>query len=576
MSHQPNSANAVRTVALFAPVLQGLYIGELINQCQQLGVIKGYHIIVIRTGSYGAYNEPLHLDTIDAAIIVRNAVSPDLIQQLIDREIACVSIAFDYFPLKIPFVVSDHVKGVSLAMDHLMAAGHQKIAFVGDLRIYDIRKRFECYCELHETHNLPLRDDYLIKVDDALFSGGIIAANHFIEQGIDATGVIFGSGLTGIGFIQHFKSLVESPPVPAAVCFDALPMIPVFTPEMSSIDQNLHLIAYRAFNAIDEPLDRSDCDSVTVVTPKLTRVSDDPADRYDAFIATCADLPELHNSNYIKAVLANIHDWPREIVASNLDELMSIAPLYRTYMCLSTLSRYYTDTGGLTWLKIIRIFGQSETVTCELLDHDTLCRASEFPPTAIRQGFKDHDTVFHLPVRAEGKIWGLLSFFGDSSRQTPASSYYGFSGYIESIASQYEQQLEIRALRKRLNQDPSCNAATQPMQSDPAARIEWTIDTNQTLWSEAALAMFGFVSPVELDIYRYMELTDRLHPEDLEKFRETISAGRQNNSALQLQVRYRNKSGQYVDVALTGRIEPGSGGKSQSIIFNPLIVDLES
>ncbi len=576
MSHQQRSTGTTRTIALYAPVLQGLYIGELINQCHQLGVIKGYRIIVIRTGSYGAYNEPLHLDTIDAAIIVRNAVSPELIQQLVDRDIACVSIAYDYFPLKIPFIVSDHAKGMALAMDHLMSAGHHKIAFVGDLRIYDIRKRFECYCELHENRNLKLRDDYLIKVNDALFSGGIIAADHFIKHGIDATAVIFGSGLTGIGFIQHLKSMKEPPPVPAAVCFDALPMIPVFTPEMSSIDQNLHLIAYRAFNAIDEQLDHSDCESVTVVTPKLTRVNDDPADRYDAFIATCADLPELHNSNYMKALLANIHDWPREIVASSLDELMSIAPLYRTYMCLSTLSRYYTDTEGLTWLKIIRIFGQSESVTCELLDRDTLCRASEFPPTAVRQRFNSHDTVFHLPVRIEGKIWGLLSFFGDSSKQTPASSYYGFSGYIESVVGLYEQQLEIRALRKRLKQQPSRDTATQPMQSDPAARIEWTIDTNQTLWSDAALAMFGFVSPVELDIYRYMEITDRLHPEDLEKFRDAISTSRQNNSDLQIQIRYRNKSGQYVDVALSGRIEPGSDGKSQSITFNPLIVDLES
>src|SRR5690606_8829650 len=97
---------------------------------------------------------------------------------------------------------------------------------------------------------------------------------------------------------------------------------------------------------------------------------------------------------------------------------------------------------------------------------------------------------------------------------------------------------------------PTRTAPEQPMKTDPAARITWTIDTNHTQWSDAALNMFDFTSPVELEIYRHMELTDRLHPADLEKFREVVSASRQIDTPLQLQVRYRRKNGQYVEIAL--------------------------
>ena len=56
-------------------------------------------------------------------------------------------------------VCSDNRQGVKLAFEHLVAQGHSRIAFIGDLTQYDLRKRYEAYCEEHGRHHLPLDEE---------------------------------------------------------------------------------------------------------------------------------------------------------------------------------------------------------------------------------------------------------------------------------------------------------------------------------------------------------------------------------------------------------------------------------
>lgn len=575
MSENYRSGENNPVVALYTPFLQGAYVGELVNQIRQLTFIKGYKLVIIRTGGYGKFNEPIHLGNIDAVIIIRNAIAPDLAETLIESDIACVSIAYDYFPLKMPMVTSDNAHGVSLAFDHLNRLGHQNIAFVGDLSQYDIRKRYEYYCELHDQHELPLQKNHLISVNDALFSGGISAAKLFLQSDCDATAIIFGAGLTGVGFIRHMHSSKSPQPHKLDyVCFDALSMIPVFTPEMTSVDQNLHLIAYRALNAIDSQLNEQEFDLHTAVIPKLTRVSENPADSYNAFIATCIDLPELHNPNYMKSLISNMHDWPREILHSQLDQLMSVAPLFEKFMGRAVLSRYFIDTKSIAWIKTIRIFAPGETSDAEPSDSNSLCKATDFPPRSLHEQYASYDTCIHMPIITAGKLWGLLSFFGDPGCKTPASSYYGFAGYVESILKMYEQDLELKTLRKRIQSFADKGVEAPAPAPDCHATVEWSVDASYTSWSEAALAKLGYTSPIEVNIYQHMDITDRIHPDDFEKARAAVAECKASKSACQFRAKYRTKSKQYTDVIMQGEPQLDEHQNLKSIIFSLDIEDI--
>jgi DNA-binding LacI/PurR family transcriptional regulator len=563
-------------ILVYTPYLQGLYIGELVNQIRQLCFIKGHRFVVIRTGDYGRFNEHIHLNNISAVIIIRNAISTDLAEYILTQEIACVSIAYDYFPLSMPMVTSDNAHGINLAFDHLQALGHRRIAFVGDLSHYDIRKRYEFYCERHEIDAIELHENYLINTQDTLVCSGASAANAFIQDHCDATAVIFGAGLTAIGFIQRMRLHAQDQPSKLDyICFDAIPLIPVFAPEVTTVNQNIHLLAYRAFNTIEHQLQHQPFQRHLMVAPQITRLGTPPNESVDAFITTCVDFQELNNANYVKSLLCNFFDWPREIINSQLDQLMSISLLFQKFMGRAILSRYYVDAKDISWLKIIKVYAPGDTQICELSDAESLCKATHFPPKGFASMCDQYGSCMHMPITVNGKIWGWLSLLGDPSCPTPASSYFGFSGYIESIVKMYEQQLEIAQLKKRLQSlnDTHIDTATSDVENN--ATIEWIAEGNQTSWSDAALAKLGFNSAIEINIFRNMEITDRIHPSHAEKARVSILECKQSRNSVQFRARYRGKNNIPIDMVMDGNPQLDDNQKFKGIIFSLRKEDME-
>lgn len=240
-----------KTVGVYTPFLQGFYFGELISQLQQYCFIKGYDFTVIKTDSLGAFSSSLHSDHIDFVIILRNAIHNDLAKSLLEKGKRIISIAYDYFPLSIPMIRSDNELGIELAFNHLLKNGHRNIAFVGDLSQYDIRKRYEAFCDQHEINNIELKDNNIFVVQDTLFSGGYQAAQQFIGRNCTATGIICGASLTSIGFAQQMNNLSNNNKTHEIIGFDAISLIPVTQPGLAMVDQNLHLIAYKALTTLE-------------------------------------------------------------------------------------------------------------------------------------------------------------------------------------------------------------------------------------------------------------------------------------------------------------------------------------
>lgn len=565
----PNSAReqSSLTLGLYTPFLQGFYVGELVNQIRQLCSIKGYRLIVICTGGYGKFNSGIHLNQMDGAIFVRNAVSAEFAESLLNLQKSCVAIAYDYFPLNIPVVSSDNQFGMHLAMDHLLKLNHKKIAFVGDLSNYDLRKRYEYYCEAHDQFQLELKEHYLFTVPDSQFSGGQLAAQKFLADRSDATGVILGSGLNGMGFIQFLQK--KQPDLAAriaCVCFDALPLIPVFTPQMACIDQNLHLIAYRSINTLETCLSKKPVPDQILVQPKLINVQDNPRANYDAFMATCVDLAEFNNPNYVKSIISNLFDWPREIAERQLDSIMSLSPLFARYMEDAFLFRHFIDSNHNHWLKQVKGFLADQVVKIDPGDSSSLCRVEKFPPASLRDLDLDKfDFFLHLPLMVSGKLWGFLTTCGRSGSSTPGSSFLAFGGYMESLARLFAQDVEIKSLQQRLAGSASGPAAA--LEVDREAAIRWDFDSGITHWSERALQKLGFSSAIELNIYSTMEITDRIHKDYLETIRQSVSLCKAEKTPFQISLKYKLKNGSFQDAVLAGEALGDSDNKIVGMQF---------
>jgi DNA-binding LacI/PurR family transcriptional regulator len=548
-SHSPTAAPGTLTVGLYTPYLQGFYIGELVNQIRQLCFVKGYRLVVIRTGGYGKFQSALQLEQIDCAIFIRNSVSAEFADTLFAAK-PCVAIAYDFFPLAIPVVASDHEFGIGLAMDYLLNNGHRKIAFVGDLGQYDLRKRYEFYCDAQDQYRLEFNENYVFAVDDTQFSGGRQAAQRFIEKNCDATGIIFGAGLTGIGFLQYLKAshpdLAEKI---QGICFDALALIPVLTPELVSIDQNLHLLAYRALNVLESQLAHKEVSTHVLVEPKLTRVQSDAEARYDGFMATCADFADFHNPHYVKTLLANMREWPGNIADSGLDQLMCMSPLFGRFMDAAFLLRHFVDNNQKSWIKQTKAFLAESISKTDPSDSASLCREEKYPPASMREFLQDkYDFQLHMPIYLYGKVWGFLSIVGHSANTSPVGSFFGFGGYIESVVRQFELNLEIKTLHKKIADHT--NLVTPEYIADREARITWNFEDGLTVWSEKALQKLGFQTAMELNIYSNMDLTDRVHKDDLPSIRQYVAQSMGDKKGFQAQLRYKMKNGQFHDAVL--------------------------
>jgi len=517
-----NSSESVRTIAVFSSDFGGFYLGELVNQIRQLCMLKRYRFVAINTQNYGSFKSAFQSAEVDGIIVIRNALSAEQVEYYLGLNIPIVSIAYDYFPSKVPVVRTNNIRGVELAYAYLKERGHSAIGFVGDISHYDTRMRYEAYCELVEKDNISIDEDSVVFVSNFLASGGIYAAEKYIERKCAATAVIFGSGLTAIGFDGRFNRNTSEPI--EIVAFDAIPTMPVVCPNVTSVDQNLHLLAYTALSTVEKTINGKDFKRENIVEPKLLGKDSDYAPGVDAYIATCVECDALYNPNYMKSLIANIYEWPMDIANTNFNSLMSISHVFEKFMALGVLSRFYRDKRGEEYTKVMKILSSKETLNVSVNDGKSLCKSANFPPPILNSyHLEDYDITTHFIIKQEDRMWGVLTLYGCSETKA-LSSYLAFSGYIQNAVKLFIVQRELGAVKKMAG---DLGEVEEPVaEQDPRERtatVVWDVKSAVTSWSDAALELLGMQTDVERNVYRHMNIADRMLQEDAEAFREEFA-----------------------------------------------------
>lgn len=199
------SAAALRTartniVAVGFHDITNPYFAELLAAVEETAAAAGKSILL------GTYNEDIERQTRvlttlreyrpDGMIVCAAGGSTSASYQgIIAAGIPIVQLSREVADVGFDFAGSDDAKGTALALEHLMALGHRRIAFLGmNTTISTGRARFESYCAVLERLGLP--------VDPALTFPGV------------------GTRATGFQGIQHMLDLPEPPT--AAVCHNDL------------------------------------------------------------------------------------------------------------------------------------------------------------------------------------------------------------------------------------------------------------------------------------------------------------------------------------------------------------------
>ena len=530
-----------KTIGVYTPYLQGFYFGELVSQLQQYCFLKGYGFTVIKTDGFGTFSSKMHSDHFDSVVILRNAIHSKLAQYLLDQGKSVVSVAYDYFPLAIPMVSSDNDLGTELAFNYLIQKGHRDIAFVGDLSQYDIRKRYEAYCDQCEINGFEVKDSNVFVVEDTLFSGGYRAASHYLESACTAKGIICGASLTSIGFSQQLERLSGKRSELTIVGFDAISLVPITDPLMAMIDQNLHLMAYKILNILEAFFSNEDAlERHHFIEPKLVTPQSDFMQAEDAFLATSTELSELHNANYMKSVLSNLEEWPKTIVENNLNSLMMLAPLFERYMQQACYGRTAVSKHGEEYVKVVKVFTQSEVTHIAKNDIKTLSEAAAYPTLDDSFFEQDIDTSVHLPIFQDDRLWSVISVYGASQKTNSPNSFSAFSAYLDNIANHLKLKIQTSLLPSLCEKvaEGDLNATVV------SGTITWAGQRNEAQWDNDALIAIGLTSPLEQSIYRHMDLTDRIHPKDEDSLRACLVNA--NEEAFSVNVRLKHKNKRYL------------------------------
>jgi LacI family transcriptional regulator len=151
-------------------------------------------------------------------------------------------------------VTVDNVLGARMAVDHLIAHGHRRIAILGDLTsIYTAATRLEGYYSAHADAGLPM-DPRLVSMDVRSTDDALGATVALLDSEDPPTAVFAARNSLAIGAIRalHHRGVAGRV---ALVGFDDFPLADIVDPPLTVVRQNVRAIGFevarRLFARID-------------------------------------------------------------------------------------------------------------------------------------------------------------------------------------------------------------------------------------------------------------------------------------------------------------------------------------
>ena len=239
-----------RTFGILSPFVGGDYYGAIIAGVNAAAAAAGDRIIAVQTldpGSYSAdssgvpdFRRPVAWQHLAGLIVLPGAVSADYVRTARRAGRPVVLVGHELPGSDCSAVLVDNRSGVRDAVAHLIAHGHERIAFAGNLGPFDLRERHEGYREELLARHLNPAADLLFAAGDNHETGGEAVADALIRAGLPATAIVLGTDRNAIGLIRRLAQAgYELPRDLAVVGFDDIADATYLRPSLSTVRQPL-------------------------------------------------------------------------------------------------------------------------------------------------------------------------------------------------------------------------------------------------------------------------------------------------------------------------------------------------
>jgi LacI family transcriptional regulator len=194
----------------------------------------------------------------DAAILIGVDADDALVTELSSRGIPLVGVDVRLEAERAAFVGSDHADGVRLALAHLYALGHRRIAHLGGaVNTVAGAERIAAFRREAERLGLPLPDDY-VRAGDFSSASGYRETCALLALPERPTAIVAASDLMALAGLQAIRDVGLEPGRDVAIVgFDDLEAAALAYPPLTTIRQDRQelgtIAAERAIELIEEP-----------------------------------------------------------------------------------------------------------------------------------------------------------------------------------------------------------------------------------------------------------------------------------------------------------------------------------
>jgi LacI family transcriptional regulator len=254
-------SGATHLIGLVVPDVTNPYFSAVVRGIETVARDEGYQVMLCNTDEKPEVEELLLrglLDrSVDGLIVAPAKETSEMPPVYEDAGVPLVFIDRILGVGNFDSVMVDNIGGSKLAVEHLVAAGHHRIALIGGpLDTSPGRERHVGFVDAMEDRGLPVQDDYVV-ISDFRERGGYQAALTLAAIQPPPTAVVVGNNLMSIGALKAFHDVgLALPDDLSMIGFDDFALSELITPPLTVVSRPMEEQGVLAMRLLADRLSR--------------------------------------------------------------------------------------------------------------------------------------------------------------------------------------------------------------------------------------------------------------------------------------------------------------------------------
>ena len=261
LNYYPNShARALvsgrsRLLGLIVSDITNPFFPELVHSFEARATHHQYDLIVTSTDyqtarMIGCVRRMLERK-VDGVAIMTSEMDLGLIKELARRGVPLVFMDVGRVGPRMSHVLVDYANGIRQAVDHVVALGHRRVAFLtGPLDLHSARTRRQAFLDGMRMHGLRV-EPKLVREATHTAEGGQRAMAALLRAGKAPTAVVCSNDWTAIGALHAIDAAgLRVPADISVVGFDDIPLASYMSPPLTSVRMSARDVGSTAFDAL--------------------------------------------------------------------------------------------------------------------------------------------------------------------------------------------------------------------------------------------------------------------------------------------------------------------------------------